>query len=255
MILFVTAYKFIKRDAWDRFRRTNSDYLYDFKKLVEHIDYPLVVYVEGDVFAEIAKMQLRSNIILINSSTISTFLETHLESERLIMESDDYKCKIPKVRKQFPEHCRPEYTLINHSKIQYISHTKRLFPGYEYYSWLDFGFVRNDLAVIPRNLNFAKLQPKIIFNTIDTIPLIPIDANKMLSVHEIYIAGSAFIIHTSLIECFEGLYTSKLNEWKLANIADDDQNLTYQLYCENKDLFLLIPTKNWRSLFKEWLNN
>ena len=226
-----------------------------FSKLVDNIDYPLVLYTTPDILEKIVStICLKPNILLVDSSRLSTYSETHISRERSIMASDEYKKKIPAVRKNVPEHTIAEYTLINHSKVQYIAHTKKIMPGFDYYSWLDFGFGQNDVSVVPRNINYRKLTAKIIYNNMDTLPKSRLDANTMLTTNEIYLCGGSLIVHTSLVERFEALYTKKLDEWQTQCIADDDQNLVYQLYCENPELFHLVPTQKYCSMFKEWLN-
>jgi hypothetical protein len=258
MIAFVTMFKNIGRDDWKYFKRASTIYINYFKQLAENIDYTLVVYVETDILKEIVNtVTLKNNIILIDSTTISTYLNTHIESERLIMESDKYKQKVPEKRKIAPEHSVPQYTLVTHSKIQYVSHTKKIMPGYDYYGWIDFGWVRNNaIETIPRNLDLNKLGNKIVMNNLDPIPKDHILAETMLSRYEVFIGGGSYIVPTHLLEIFQWLYDKKMEEWKHLGIADDEQNLLYQLWSENKEMFKLIPTghDNWWALYKDHLN-
>lgn len=48
---------------------------------------------------------------------------------------------------------------MNHSKINYVKYTKDIFPNYEYYSWIDFGCIKNDeyILSLPKNINFNNL--------------------------------------------------------------------------------------------------
>jgi hypothetical protein len=255
MIIFFTAFKDIGREIWNTGdKRTNNTYFSNFKQLADNIEYPLVVYVQTHILKELANsMTFKSNIMLIDSSCIPTFLETHIEKERKIMESDEYKQKIPDTRKGLPEHSVPAYTLINHSKINFLAYTKKLCPGYEYYSWIDFGFVvNNDLTVIPKNIDFSKLGETIFYNSIYN-PSKYYDANTMLASDKVYIAGGSFVVHTNLVKLFERIYTEKLNEWQKNCIADDDQALVYQLTTNYEQLFTVFQS-HWRYMFKTFLN-
>lgn len=252
-------FKNIGRDNWKSFSRTEQDYLDNFRNLVENIEYPLVVYVENYILKKIVALEsvkLRSNILLIDSSTIKTYLDTHLESEKQIMNSETYKQKIPKERKRCPEHIIPEYTLINHSKIQFLSHTQKIIPGYNHYAWIDFGWVLNGaLETLPKNIDLSKLGNKIILNNIDPLPKHNISAEDMLSIHKIYFAGGSFIVPAHLIETLQNAYTKKLEEWKMKGVADDDQNLFYQLWVDNKDMFEYVSGQgNWHALYRDYLN-
>ena len=194
MIIFTTMFKNIGRDNWTFFNRSEQAYIDDFRYLAENIDYPLVVYVENQVLKKIVALEsikLRSNIFLVDSSTIKTYVDTHLESEMQIMNSEAYKQKIPEgVLRKVPEHTVPAYTLINHSKVQFISYTKRSFPGFNYYAWIDFGFVRNGkVDTLPKNINFSKLGKKILVNNLDPLPQQPVSAETMLSRHDNFFWG------------------------------------------------------------------
>jgi hypothetical protein len=251
-------FKNIGRSEWKFYKRSFDTYLSCFKQLAENIDYPLIVYAESEELKEIiSNVRLNQNIILINSSSISTYLNTHIETERKIMESDEYQIKIPEKRRHNPEHFIPEYNLLNHSKIQFLVHAKKYMPGYKYYAWIDFGWVRdNKLEHIPRNIDLNKLNNKIIVNNLDFIPIYHIPADLMLSKYEIFIGGGSYIIPNDLIDVFQYLYNKKLEQWIHMGIADDDQNLMYQLWYENKDMFELIHTgiDNWWALYRDHLN-
>ena len=253
-------FKNIGRSSWNNFRRSEQEYLDYFKYLVETIDYPLVVYVENPILKKLVALEsvkLRSNIMLVDSSTVKTYLDTHLESEKQIMNSEAYKQKIPEGRKRAPEHTIPTYTLLNHSKIQFLMHTKKTIPGYDYYAWIDFGFVRNGkLETLPKNIDFAKLGNKIIVNNLYSLPKQAISAEEMLSKNETFFAGNSYIVPSSLIEPFQNAYTKKLDEWKAKGIADDDQNLMYQLWVDDKDMFEILHSghDNWFALYKDYLN-
>jgi Bacterial protein of unknown function (HtrL_YibB) len=244
MILFVTMFRDIGRDKWTYFQRPVSEYINRFKFLAEQIEYPMIAYVEGDVIESTDKLQV------VDLNSVQTFIHTHIESERAIMNTKEYQSKIPECRKICPEHIYPEYTLLNHSKIQYIADAKKRMPNYDYYVWIDFGFAV-DSECVPRNIDTTKLGSRILFNTLDPIPDVHISPREMLSSSAIYMLGTTFIVPSPLVEVFEALYTKKLNEWQSAGIADDDQNMYYQIWVENKEYFRLIPTNRWRSLFND----
>jgi hypothetical protein len=174
------------------------------------------------------------------------------------MDSDIYKNKIPNSEKGYPEHLYSEYNMINHSKINFVKEAKRQFPTYEFYSWIDFGMIRYT-SLTPSNLQPLLLPKKIIYqNLLPITKLLP--EEYMLTTSNVFIAGSAYIIHTSLIEIFEKLYEEKINNWQERYITDDDQNLILQIYYNNPQLFTLIYNSNWFSLYnslnyKQLLNN
>jgi hypothetical protein len=250
-MLFITAYKDIDRKSWIQSSRTNEEYFEYFFNLIKDFEYNLVVYVEDDVCNKIlSRINLNnasSNFILKNFNSVNTFLKKYLENDKRIISSDIYKNKIPNERKNHPEHLYSEYNLLNHSKINFISDARKSHPYYEFYSWIDFGYVRCEQS-IPRNINISKLPQKMIFHTFFK-PTHYIDPNIMLTSYDVYLTGGAYIIHSSCVNKFEELYDKKLAEWQENYITDDDQNLMLQLYFENTDLFFLFQSNAWFSLY------
>jgi hypothetical protein len=254
-IIFVSAFKNIGRDNWHFLSRTVDEYCLLFYDLASIIQYKLVVYVEDDIYDKLKQMNLRSNIILMRSNTVHTFYNEYIESERHMIQSNEYRQKIPYSRKDLPEHLYAEYTLVNHSKINYIVDAKSHFPNYEYYSWIDFGCIRNRPEDVPNNIDISKLCRKIIFLALKQPPTETISADEMLSSDEIYIAGSQFIVHTELIHKYYTIYKELLDSWKDMCICDDDQNANLQLYFKYNDYFYLYNYPEFFSLFRIHLNS
>ena len=254
-ILFISAFKDINRKSWLDISRTNEVYVEQFMNLANNISYRMIVFVEPFMKEILSKKNLRSTIELVYSSLVTTFYDRFIENERRMITSDVYTKKVPADRKGAPEHWCADYTMVNHSKINYVAHCKRLYPDYEFYSWLDFGCIRNTTEDVPKNINFAKLHEKISYLSLKQPPITPISANDMIQSHNIYLAGSQFVVHTDLVERFEKLYETKLLQWQEETLCDDDQNLILQLYFDNRDLFELFPSTKWFTLFSQHLNN
>jgi len=250
-IIFTTAFKDIERIYWKDYQRTNEEYYEYFTNLTKNIKYNLVVYLDDDIKNTLLKKyKFNSNIIFKNTNDVETFYNKYLEEEHRVINDNRFKNKIPLNRKNKPETIYAKYTLINHSKINFVKHTKKLFPDYKFYSWIDFGFVR-DINVIPKNINIDKLPEKIIYQTLCYIPKIRVDVIKNLQTDEVVIAGSAFIIYNSLIEHFENLYENKIKQWQKNYICDDDQALVLQLFYENPELFCLVVDKKWFNIYNK----
>ena len=245
-ILFITAYKDIGRKDWNYYYRTNKEYFTNFRLLIKNINYKLIVYVDNDIRNKLIA-ECNNNVIFMDINNIDSFLKKYLEIDKHIMNSKTYKNKIPEHRKNNPEHIYSEYNLINHSKINFVSDAQRCFPNYIYYSWIDFGYVK-DIESIPKNLDISKFPKKIIYHCLIK-PDKYIDANSMLKSNTVFITGSSFIVHNSLVELFEYLWENKLLEWYNNYITDDDQNLILQLYFQNSELFYLKQNNKWFSLY------
>ena len=253
-ILFVTAFKDIGRADWQFIPRSIETYVEQFMNLAKNIDYKLLVFVEEPMRQILLKKNLHSNIFLFDSSLVPTFYERYIENERQMIVSPEYIAKVSLDRRNCIEHTKAEYTLVNHSKINYISWAKKVFPNYEFYSWIDFGCIRNTIHDTPKYMNLSKLENKIIYLALKAPPDTPISAENMLKSHDVYLAGSQFIVHKSLVEVLENLWEKKLEEWKRDVICDEDQGLILQIYFENRDLFQLFHSPRWFSLYSNFLN-
>jgi hypothetical protein len=249
-IIFVTAYKDIKRSGWNRFSRTNKEYIDWFYNLAYNITYKLVVYVEDDILKMITeKNMFGDHIIFKNFNSVDTFLNKYLEKENDVISSDIYKSRIHPSRREFPEHCYGEYNLITHSKVNFVKNCKDCFPSYQYYAWIDFGSLNSHIGHIPTNLDLSGLQEKIYCHAFLPLPEKRLDEIEMLSTGDVYILGSGFIAHHSLVEKFESLWEQKIVEWQNKFISDDDQSLAIQLYYDNPHLFGAIHYDLWFGLY------
>lgn len=254
-ILFITAFKDIGRSNWPTHKRTNDDYFNYFYLLANNIHYNLIVYLEENIKQILLKKyKFRDNIIFENMSDINTFYNKYLNEEMRVISDIRFQSKIPKERfRKHPETWSAKYTLINHSKINFVKHAKNKYSNYQFYSWIDFGYVR-EISNVPRNISLDKLPDRIIYQSFGNIPEPRLNAIQMLKIDEAKIAGSAYIIPKLLIDRFEKLYEEKINLWHENYICDDDQSLVLQLYYENKNLFHLISDKNWFSLYNNLIN-
>lgn len=254
-IIFITAYKDIGRSKWDFFTRSNDEYYNYFYNLATNIKYTLIVYIDNITKTELEqKYSFNSNIVFKDINTVNTFYKKYIEIEEKIINDIKFKEKIPQYRKHCPETRFANYNLINHSKINFVSHTKKLYPNYKFYSWLDFGGFRSIDSSIPKNINIDILPKKIIFQTLTTKIINYIDANEMLKYDDVFICGSIFIIYTELVELYEKKYEQILNNLQKNYIVDDDQSVVLQVYFNNKELFYLIYNEKWFELFSI-LNN
>jgi len=240
-ILFVTAFKNIHRDQWKDNARSVEDYLKHFMVLTK-LPYTMIVFVEPEIKK---KIPVLPNIIVRDFYEVDTFYDRYLERDKQIMKSKAYQCMVPERRKNNPEHLYSEYNFINHSKINFVSHAKRLYPHYIFYSWVDFGF--SGFKNIPCPIRLSSLPKKVIYQTL-RIPS-SISEEEMLKTDDVYFAGSAFIVHHSLVEPFEKKYEQKIKEWQTRGITDDDQNLVLQLYLDDPSMFHAVYHKKWRMLY------
>ena len=104
-IIFVTAFTDIGRDNWKHSKRTNKKYFQWFYNLANNIDYKLLVFIDDDIKDELfSKYNFRDNIKFYKRTDATTFLdnESFLKKEQMILDSNEFKNKIPKNAENLP---------------------------------------------------------------------------------------------------------------------------------------------------------
>jgi len=250
-IIFVTAFKDINRDKWEHYYLSNGRYIDYFYTLANNIKYKLVVYLENDIKEIVTNNKtFNSNVIFKDLNSVDTFFNKFIDNDRIIINSDAYKNKIPSYRKILPEHLHSEYNLINHSKINFVNDTKKLFPDHLFYAWIDFGRMNEDLDNVPRNIDISLIPTnKITYHCVNNTPDTVINEYEMLASNCVYFLGSSFIVPNYLVETFESLWEKKLVKWQEIGVTDDDQNLIIQLYFDNPELFHKIKHDKWYGMY------
>lgn len=249
-IIFVTYYRDIGRGNWSVSQRSNHEYMSYFLTLANNIKYKLVAFVDENMLNMLKTHIFDDNVLFYDANLIDGFYNKYLDLDKHVIQSKNYIDRIPHNRRFLPEHTSSEYNLIMHTKINCIRKAKELYPSYSFYSWVDFGFCR-DINFVPENLNVS-LFPKKIIAVCFKIPGERMSETEVLlnHSHDIYIQGSHYIIHSSLVEEFEKDYENKLIKWYSDYVSDDDQHTLLQLYYDKPEMFHLIKHSKWFELFQ-----
>jgi hypothetical protein len=261
-ILFVTAFKDIRRADWPHYNLSNGRYFDYFCDLAANIEYPLVVYLEEETKRELFETRayrvpaFRPNVEFRDLAEVpDTFFDVFLERDREIIDSAEYKATVPDCRRDMPEHNYSEYNLINHSKINFVRDAKALHEGknqrYDFYAWIDFGRMNERIENIPSGLDLSTLPlDAITYHCVNDPPPEHVGEAEMLGRHGVYFLGSSFIAPAGLVEPFEKLWRDKLVQWQAKNTTDDDQNLVLQLYFDNRALIHGIRFPDWYGMYR-----
>jgi hypothetical protein len=268
MIVFTTAFVNIGRDQWGELARTYQKYIDHFHNMMDHgFEYTLLVYSHGYILQEMLKQRsYKPNIMFIDLSGVDTFLkDPYLALETEIMKDPEYLQKVHPRRRPAMEHSKPTYTLLTHSKMCFLKHTRTILPSFTYYAWIDFGYPLKDnifnwpccpYPAVPKSINFSLLERKIHIGTTRIFPLEKhVSEEAFLMCNFFAFNAFTYIIHTDIFDDFFEMYTSKLESWQKRCLADDEQNLMYQLFQDHPDLFKVFKTEKspW-GLFPENLN-
>jgi hypothetical protein len=268
-ICYVTAYYDIGRSSWGNFTRTFDDYLKSFEPYINLFKTDksdgdiLVVFIDKK-----CEQQLRTfikdvsqgnpvsiNIIPIDNEFMNTLpMWKTLEREREIMVNQDFK-NLLGPRQNFPEHIHPEYTLINHCKIDLIcSLIDSDKFGFEFYAWVDFGFFNRKENIPERLLDINKLD----INTVNYSLINDIDERDKDIVYTLQIApekigGFFFFGRKDILKQYQKLYHDTLKSFQNhLSIADDDQHLALRCYFKKPELFTLHNLGKWHVVLKKF---
>jgi hypothetical protein len=251
---FVTSFYDIGRSNWKYFERTPDDYLSQFSLLCQ-MRIPLVVFIDKKYY-EILKSVCNDNrpsdvltkIVPIDEDFLKNNIQSwnYIDTERKIMESESYKKAIDH-RKKCPETHHPEYTCINHAKIDFIKFAidNIVTNDVKYLGWVDFGYIRKTNDMPPdRTFVYEKLKN----DNVNMISLNDITENDKFPEYvlvfdpERVIGGFWFGLKESLIKYWKK-YHETVQMFHSINIADDDQAVITNIFANQTDDLI----KTWKN--------
>lgn len=258
-ICYVSAFYNLNRENWGNFKRSYQEYVAGFLPMIDLIkrDGQSEAVIFLDTRVEIPE-QLNNNdritvIPLTNEFMNSLHCWSTLNKEREIMNSEMYK-KLVSHRVKYPEHHIPEYTLINHSKVDFVEKAIQMKPEIDYFCWFDFGFFINRTK-IPNNLldlNKFNLQ-KVTYTLVK--PYTSMFGNVLynLELAPECFQGNFFFGHKNKLLEYRNVYHSVLDQFQNKyNIADDDQHISVIVYSKFPNLIDACYVGEWHTAFKHF---
>ena len=261
-ICYVSAYFDIDRKSWNHFGRTFEEYLVTFEPFFDLFNKNIcendlmVLFIDKKYENEI-KNRINDDVNIIIIPIDNEFMSNlprwkTLDREREIMNNLDFQELLGIRKNYYPEHLHPEYTLITHSKIDFVSWliTNNI-VDYEYYTWVDFGFFKLKENIPKKLLDINKLN-------IETVNFPLVNQLDMLDQDVIYtvqnapekIGGFFFFGQKDKLLEYQKLYHEVVYWFQNElNIADDDQHITLQCYFKNPELFTLHLHYGWHKVF------
>lgn len=285
-IVFVTNFYDIRRGNWDtRWKRTTDTYMECFRMLAR-VRVPLIVYIHDTHYEcarRICETERRDGspedapfppLTLVPYG--ETFLKEHirswayLDTEAAIMQTAQYR-EWTRERNTCPETRDPQYNCINHAKIDFVCHAihnggfvNRADADYEYYGWVDFGYLKPDESnrTFPPNGAYAPaptadwLDPHkvtLVANVIPDPAHCTDPVTTLIRAPEWFTGGFWAGGKCALIRYREH-YHSALQAMHAANVADDDQAvMAFMVGMRHPDIQLLknrlLPTAGWATGF------
>jgi hypothetical protein len=249
-ICYVTAFYDIGRDNWENFNRSVDTYFNNFKPFINLFDTTIcendemICFIDDRYisFLETLLEQHQTNITLIplNLDLLNElYIWKSLEIERQNMNRIEFKQLIGE-RYIYPETIYPEYTLINHCKIDLISRVIDLnMSDKNYYAWVDFGFFGKVEFIPNKLLDINKFNLETMnFWLINPIQLIDSNIYYNLAIAPERIGGFFFLGNKNIIKIYQQLYHDMLYHFQnILHIADDDQCLHLMIFFQTPELF------------------
>lgn len=250
MICYVTAYLHLNRDSWVHHQRSFETYLSSFLPLIPLVesdpDAECIVFLDDSVDVPQLKETTSFTVVPINRTWLKTQpIWSTLDTETAIMKETDFQ-KLIQHRQTCPECWNPEYTLINHSKVDFVVEAMKRTHA-SYLCWIDFGYFALPSRIPKRLLDLNKLNLYCVNYTLIN-PVKPIYANLLhvlQSAPECFGGFFFFGPRKALLE-YQQLYHCVLYDFQhLYRIADDDQHLAMVCFFRQPHLFYLHHLRGW----------
>lgn len=249
-ICYITCYFDINRSKWQKFARSFDNYLQHFKPFIPLFEKThakenhLIVFIDDRYISrlqdEINTENTSISLIPINESFLEHNIPCwkNIPKEREIMNSNFFR-NIVGTRIIYPECQYPEYTMINHSKIDFICYALNVnLSLLETFCWIDFGFFSKSENIPERLLDISRFDlNKINYNLITPISSEDSDIYYILKSAPEKIGGFFFLGNREKMYEYQQMYHESLKEYQIMNLCDDDQGVALYTYFKHPELF------------------
>lgn len=254
---YVSAYLDIGREQWNsQFKRSFEDYYKSFSPTIQMFDsmtpdelndYEMILFLD-ELYVDfvIIPKHLPIRVIKINKEFMNTYSELwkRLPQETDVINSEFYKTLLSH-RLHFPEHKYPQYTLLNHCKVDFINMALNLTDAVTL-CWIDFGYFKLKQNIPKRPIDYNVLDDgKIHYTLINQL-----DVNDMDIMYTLYhaperVGGFFFGGNRNALKKYQKLYWEIHLQFLELGLVDDDQHLALRCVIKNPDLFQLHILGGW----------
>lgn len=257
-IILISAFYDINRSTWKNSARSTENYLQSFRHYM-NTDYKMIVFLDERYMGEdFVRNTATKQFIPITMDWMKTHLRSWQQYDRVkeIMESEDYHDLLgERIRRGAPENCHPDYTIINHAKIDFIHYaiTHNLIAEKDaIICWSDFGIHQSIYHCNVHEFPTPRLDPRKInldaWNFCLRNPVQPTDfdpVRTVLEARETFTGGFFAATAANMIELHE-LYHQCLDELYDMLLSDDDQHVYLRCYEKAPQKFqLFLSPHTW----------
>ncbi|XP_062605407.1 protein HtrL-like [Saccostrea cucullata] len=250
--VFVTALYDIGREHWTHFRRSFDEYLSYFSNVLG-LNVKMIIYSDESV----QKFVLNERKNLHQKTQIYALPFTDLEFYRYrqhignVLVSPEFRDSNEMLN--HPEAFSVKYLILMNNKVSFLSDAVRKNPfNSTHFFWIDAGYGHGDNLTQWKNF-----LPRVLLNKHNKITYIelndPVLYKDINEPHKVQMSpafcGGFFGGDAAAILKYEKLYKKTFRKLLTENIVDDDQNVAFQCYVENPNLFANIRG-HWFDAFK-----
>lgn len=151
-VLWVTAFRDIRRESWSLGNRTFDEYFTSFERLVEPLGKNLICFVDEPHADRVRSLGVRT----LPFDLYDTYIPKYHERQKELIETRAFHHLLPEHLRSSPEYTNPDYALTLYSKQCFVRRASDLFPEYTHYAFIDFGYAKTP-DVAPVATNFEKV--------------------------------------------------------------------------------------------------
>jgi hypothetical protein len=249
-LCIVSAFLDIGRGEWTVFRRSLKQYFINFLPYTR-FEHEMIVFMDDRHIGDLSTLcENAKNITLIpiNRDWMQENIHAYqqLSRETEIMESEEFKTLVSH-RLLHPECCKPEYNIMQHAKIDFVSYTiiNKLSQA-DYFAWSDFGYFQSLDRIPERSLDITKFNlEKINFQGMSELSSQDFDIMYTLTHAPERVGGFFYIGNPNQLLEYQELYHQVCKEFHDMGIVDDDQHIMIQCIAKQPSLFAVPNLRAW----------
>jgi len=138
-IMWVTAFRDIKRETWPLAIRTIEEYFEYFEFLVQGMKgRDFICFIDEPYADRVRKLGVQVFSYDIND----TYIPKHYPRHKELIETCAFHHFLPEHLRNQAEYTIPDYAMTLYSKQCFIRRASDMFPDFTHYAWVDFGYAR-----------------------------------------------------------------------------------------------------------------
>jgi protein YibB len=246
-VAIVTSFVDIGRGKWDGWPKRTQEEYFDYFNNFAHLENPLYIHIDKSLHAKVLELRKGKPTYFIKADIYKDFKDMYSKIGK-IQKSAKFQNSIPDELKDHPEYWSKDYCFVTLLKPYFVKLAIEQFDIKEsLVSWVDFAYKRNS-DNIGNSLSLAFPQNKI--TVFSQKPIRNIDIHHCITKNDIYIVGSSVTASKENWNVLHGLYHQSVKEMFDQGLVDDDQGVWLMAYLKKPEVFNVMITKEWFSLFK-----